>query len=214
MFEGTDFAHPLRHSPTAILHAGLKNAPTTKQLEQCLDDMNAGRPQCPVGLHTLVMPSRKNSTKVDPEAQPFVYLNCGHVQGRHAWGAANESGKRTCPICLGETDTVQLKMGSEAGDVSTHLLWRQSICTMPGYMSTRCGTFWAIWSGRLNDPLTTVLLLISIGRSARGLLLCSLLRRLSAAGLLLRPVWPHGLGEDRQVLGRRTYPLRDFGVPG
>ena len=107
---------PLTHS----LHAGLKNAPTTKQLEQCLDDMNAGRPQCPVGLHTLVMPSRKNSTKVDPEAQPFVYLNCGHVQGRHAWGAANESGKRTCPICLGETDTVQLKMGSEAGDVSAH----------------------------------------------------------------------------------------------
>ena len=77
--------------------------------------MNAGRPQCPVGLHTLVMPSRKNSSKVDPESQPIVYLNCGHVQGRHSWGATSESGKRTCPICLGETDTAQLKIGSESG---------------------------------------------------------------------------------------------------
>ena len=100
------------------LIAGLKNSPTTKQLEQCLDDMNAGRPQCPVGLHTLVMPSRKNTSKVDPEAQPVVYLNCGHVQGRHAWGATSENGKRTCPICLGETDTAQLKIGSESGKFS------------------------------------------------------------------------------------------------
>ena len=98
--------------------SGLKNSPTNKQLEQCLDDMNAGRPQCPVGLHTLVMPSRKNSSKVDPESQPIVYLNCGHVQGRHSWGATSESGKRTCPICLGETDTAQLKIGSESGKLT------------------------------------------------------------------------------------------------
>ena len=58
------------------------------------------------------------STKVDPEAQPVVYLNCGHVQGRHAWGATSENGKRTCPICLGETDTAQLKIGSESGKFS------------------------------------------------------------------------------------------------
>ena len=78
--------------------------------------MNAGRPQCPVGLHTLVMPSRKKSAEVDPEAQPVVYLNCGHVQGRHLWGVmGGENGKRTCPICLGETDTAQLKIGSESG---------------------------------------------------------------------------------------------------
>ena len=59
---------------------GLKNSPTPRQLERCLDDLNAGRPQCPVGLHTLVVPTRRSSSQVAPEAQPVVYLNCGHVQ--------------------------------------------------------------------------------------------------------------------------------------
>jgi len=111
---------------------GLKNSPTQKQLEQCLDDMNAGRPQCPVGLHTLVMPSRKKSAEVDPEAQPVVYLNCGHVQGRHLWGVTGgENGKRTCPICLGETDTAQLKIGSESAFYVD--------CQPPDYCFVPCG---------------------------------------------------------------------------
>jgi pellino protein len=58
---------------------GLTRSPTPRQLERALDELNAGRPQCPVGLHTLVVP-RKNSQNVAPEAQPMVYLNCGHVQ--------------------------------------------------------------------------------------------------------------------------------------
>ena len=59
---------------------GLSRSPTPRQLERCLDDLNAGRPQCPVGLHTLVVPRKNNPNGVAPEAQPYVYLNCGHVQ--------------------------------------------------------------------------------------------------------------------------------------
>ena len=58
---------------------GLSRSPTPRQLERALDELNAGRPQCPVGLHTLIVP-RKNSQNVAPEAQPMVYLKCGHVQ--------------------------------------------------------------------------------------------------------------------------------------
>ena len=43
---------------------------------------------------------------------------------------------------------------------------------------------------------------------------CSILRRLSAPGLLLRPVRPHVLGEDGQVLGERADSLRHLGIPG
>ena len=58
---------------------GLSRSPTPRQLERALDELNAGRPQCPVGLHTLIVP-RKNSQNISPEAQPMVYLKCGHVQ--------------------------------------------------------------------------------------------------------------------------------------
>ena len=60
---------------------GLSRSPTPRQLERCLDELNAGRPQCPVGLYTLVVPRKNNANSgVAPEAQPVVYLNCGHVQ--------------------------------------------------------------------------------------------------------------------------------------
>ena len=62
-----------------ISFAGLSRSPTPRQLERALDELNAGRPQCPVGLHTLIVP-RKNSQNISPEAQPMVYLKCGHVQ--------------------------------------------------------------------------------------------------------------------------------------
>ena len=62
---------------------GLSRSPTPRQLERCLDELNAGRPQCPVGLYTLVVPRKNNANSgVAPEAQPVVYLNCGHVQVR------------------------------------------------------------------------------------------------------------------------------------
>ncbi|TRY80551.1 hypothetical protein TCAL_10962 [Tigriopus californicus] len=111
---------------------GLANSPTPRQLERCLDDLNAGRPQCPVGLHTLVVPTRKNSNHVAPEAQPVVYLSCGHVQGRHEWGSLNDSkGSKTCPICLGASSTALLMMGSEPGFYVD--------CESPDYAFVPCG---------------------------------------------------------------------------
>ena len=62
-----------------LFFPGLSRSPTPRQLERALDELNAGRPQCPVGLHTLIVP-RKNSQNIAPEAQPMVYLKCGHVQ--------------------------------------------------------------------------------------------------------------------------------------
>lgn len=47
-----------------------------------MDEINAGRPQCPVGLNTLVIPRKVTlGVKEEHVNQPYVYLNCGHVQG-------------------------------------------------------------------------------------------------------------------------------------
>lgn len=71
---------------------------TKHLLEEKIDELNAGRPQCPVGLNTLVIP--RKSTLTSTEKQPYVYLICGHVQGLHDWGQDKESNSRTCPMCL------------------------------------------------------------------------------------------------------------------
>ena len=63
-----------------------------------VDELNAGRPQCPVGLNTLVIP--RKATLTTSEKQPLVYLNCGHVQGLHEWGHEKDSNVYTCPMCL------------------------------------------------------------------------------------------------------------------
>lgn len=52
---------------------------TKRDLEKLVDEINAGRPQCPVGLNTLVIP--RKVTLGEHVNQPYVYLNCGHVQG-------------------------------------------------------------------------------------------------------------------------------------
>lgn len=67
-------------------------------MEREIDEINAGRPQCPVGLNTLVIP--RKVTPNENQQQPYVYLNCGHVQGHHDWGQDKDSGARKCPICL------------------------------------------------------------------------------------------------------------------
>lgn len=67
-------------------------------MEREVDEINAGRPQCPVGLNTLVIP--RKVTSGDNQQQPYVYLNCGHVQGLHDWGQDKDTGARRCPICL------------------------------------------------------------------------------------------------------------------
>ena len=67
-------------------------------MEYNIAAINAGRPQCPVGLNTLVLPSKNTLTESDK--QPYVYLNCGHVHGQHNWGPEDPDTKdRTCPMC-------------------------------------------------------------------------------------------------------------------
>ena len=51
-----------------------------RELEILVDNLNAGRPQCPVGLNTLVVPRKNSQNVATSENQPYVYLNCGHVQ--------------------------------------------------------------------------------------------------------------------------------------
>jgi len=77
---------------------GLSRSPTKKHLEEMIDELNAARPQCPVGLNTLVIPRRTVVSESDK--QPYVYLNCGHVQGLHDWGQNKSTNTRTCPMCL------------------------------------------------------------------------------------------------------------------
>ncbi|XP_064623942.1 E3 ubiquitin-protein ligase pellino homolog 2-like [Lineus longissimus] len=90
---------------------GLLSSPSRRELEHNIEELNAGRPQCPVGLNTLVIPS-KNTMTVS-EKQPFVYLNCGHVHGQHDWGQDTDSNERMCPMCRTSGPFVKLQMGSE-----------------------------------------------------------------------------------------------------
>lgn len=106
---------------------GFRASPTKKSLEDKVDLLNASRPQCPVGLNTLVIPRkpitpgnqhhrhghRDHSTKPDKSHQPYVYLKCGHVQGYHDWGTTEKSNQRTCPICLSVGTVAKLSMGLE-----------------------------------------------------------------------------------------------------
>lgn len=75
---------------------GLQSALTNRQLEEYIEKINASRPQCPVGLNTLVLPKR--NVKIDRSKQPYVYLACGHVHGSHEW--KNGTTSRTCPMCM------------------------------------------------------------------------------------------------------------------
>ncbi|KAF6027731.1 PELI1 [Bugula neritina] len=90
---------------------GLEQAPQIHQLEEYIEQINAARPQCPVGLTTLMLPKR--SDKIDKSRQPYVYLACGHVHGSHSWKGDQNSTTRTCPMCLKEGPFVQVQVGRE-----------------------------------------------------------------------------------------------------
>jgi len=91
---------------------GLTTSPTKKHLEEMIDELNAARPQCPVGLNTLVIPRRSGSLS-EADKQPYVYLHCGHVQGLHDWGQNRNTNGRTCPMCLDISPVAKLTMGTE-----------------------------------------------------------------------------------------------------
>lgn len=108
---------------------GLSKSPTYKHLEEQIDELNAGRPQCPVGLNTLVIP--RKSTLSTSEKQPYVYLKCGHVQGLHDWGLDINTNTRTCPMCLSVGPVVKLCMGIEPAFYVD--------CAVPNYAFNPCG---------------------------------------------------------------------------
>lgn len=111
---------------------GLAKSPSKKHLEEMIDQLNASRPQCPVGLNTLQIPRKSASLGSNDDKQPYVYLNCGHVQGQHFWGQVNKRpNARLCPMCFETGPIVKLSMGIEA-----------SFCTSSGsptYAFNPCG---------------------------------------------------------------------------
>uniref|UniRef100_A0A8D0BKT8 Pellino E3 ubiquitin protein ligase family member 2 n=1 Tax=Salvator merianae TaxID=96440 RepID=A0A8D0BKT8_SALMN len=95
---------------------GLFHTPTQKHIEALRQEINAARPQCPVGLNTLAFPSI-NRKEVVEEKQPWAYLSCGHVHGYHNWGhrSDTEANERECPMCRTIGPYVPLWLGCEAG---------------------------------------------------------------------------------------------------
>ncbi|KAK0409641.1 hypothetical protein QR680_004669 [Steinernema hermaphroditum] len=101
---------------------GLAKSPSKAELEHRLDELNAGKPQCPVNLNTLIIPRKKSAKTCSSSRQPYVYLGCGHVQGKHDWGVVKTSNGDPasstafkCPICLVESSKIiQLIMGMES----------------------------------------------------------------------------------------------------
>lgn len=102
---------------------GFKSAPTKKSLEEKVDKLNASRPQCPVGLNTLVIPRKAilslhnnhhhHHHHNKSSHHPYVYTKCGHVQGYHDWGATDKLNHRTCPICMTVGTVARLSIGIE-----------------------------------------------------------------------------------------------------
>lgn len=97
---------------------GLEKSPSAHDLESALNSLNAGKPQCPVNMNTLIIPKKKTSSRTANQRQPYVYLECGHVQGKHKWGQHTThmgNSLHKCPICLLESERViQLTMGMQA----------------------------------------------------------------------------------------------------
>ncbi|XP_029664300.1 protein pellino isoform X1 [Formica exsecta] len=108
---------------------GLAKSPTKQDLEELVDAINAGRPQCPVGLNTLVIPRKAASDST--QQQPYVYLKCGHVQGHHDWGQEKDKVTRRCPMCLVAGAVVKLSMGIEPAFYVD--------CGPPTYAFSPCG---------------------------------------------------------------------------
>ncbi len=101
---------------------GLFHTPTQKHLEALRQELNAARPQCPVGLNTLAFPSMQrcsralSSVPTQEDKQPWVYLACGHVHGYHDWGHRSErdsNAQRECPMCRTVGPYVPLWLGCE-----------------------------------------------------------------------------------------------------
>ncbi|XP_066996270.1 protein pellino-like [Anabrus simplex] len=94
----------------------LKKSPTKEDLEKLVDNLNEKKPICPVEFTTLVFP-KETSTGVNcypnRKQQPYVYLNCGHVQGLNMWSLQTGSLSYMCLLCRSVGPVVKLRMGME-----------------------------------------------------------------------------------------------------
>jgi pellino protein len=62
--------------------------------------LNSKKPQCPVGLNTLIIKTNPISSASTNAPNPYVYVLCGHVHGNHKWGVKNDNHEsRECPLC-------------------------------------------------------------------------------------------------------------------
>ncbi|CAH1389074.1 unnamed protein product [Nezara viridula] len=124
---------------------GLAKSPTKEYLESLVDKVNAERPMCPVGLNTLVIPRKSSQDADKQDKQPYVYLNCGHVQGLHDWGVEKGSNSRTCSMCFKSGPMVKLSMGIEPAfyvDSGPPTFYAFNPC---GHMATeKTVKYWAI----------------------------------------------------------------------
>ena len=85
---------------------------TRRYLELELETLNSKKPQCPVGLHTLVIKSQSHSTN---SSNPYVYVSCGHVHGNHQWGAKDDDDQaRECPLCRTVGPLIAITPGLES----------------------------------------------------------------------------------------------------
>ncbi|KAK2160264.1 hypothetical protein LSH36_137g06016, partial [Paralvinella palmiformis] len=121
---------------------GLLMSPSRRELENKIEEINAGRPQCPVGLNTLVLPS-KASLHSDQAKQPYVYLSCGHVHGQHSWGKGDETGNRTCPMCRKSGPFVKLQMGQETSYYVDNEMPTHCFCPCGHMASQRTVRYWS-----------------------------------------------------------------------
>ena len=58
----------------------------------------------------LLAKKPKLDGEMDSPSLAYVYVNCGHVQGKHRWDKANAD-SRKCPLCFEEGSITSLKMG-------------------------------------------------------------------------------------------------------
>ncbi|CAH1790722.1 unnamed protein product, partial [Owenia fusiformis] len=121
---------------------GLKNVPSQSQLQSQVAAINAGRPQCPVGLNTLVLPS-KNTISIS-DKQPYVYLECGHVHGKHDWGdKEHDNSKRMCPMCRKVGLFTKLLLGNETSLYTSRDPPTHCFCPCAHMASEHTVKYWA-----------------------------------------------------------------------
>eukprot|EP00794_Sanderia_malayensis_P015840 gene15840-17436_t len=129
---------------------GLEKAPTVEELIKKREDINAKRPQCPVGLMTIRFPSNQvNQQQIDVQSVPHIYIHCGHVHGYHSWGKLHsihqsfDDDDRTCPICRESGPFIPLKFGVEPAFYVDNGPLTHAFCPCGHVTSEKTARFWS-----------------------------------------------------------------------